>query len=156
MWGTNTKSRLESHFLGEPNSGCWLWEGYLDKNGYGHFRPFKGSRSYLAHRISWEVYRGEIPEGLCVCHKCDNPTCVNPGHLFLGTHLENMQDAKQKKRMWSPLANFNRAKTTCRKGHLLTPDNVINRRTDKQIRDCLTCHRERETIRRKLRRTNGC
>ncbi len=71
---------------------CWLWVGALNKDGYGNF----GSK--LAHRVSWEIHYGKIPIGLCVLHRCDVPNCVNPQHLFLGTHSDNMQDMFKKGR----------------------------------------------------------
>jgi hypothetical protein len=78
-------------------NGCWEWTGCQDANGYGRF-CLKGQRR-LASRVSWMLHNGAIPEGLFVCHKCDNPPCVNPAHLFLGTAKDNMQDCKRKGRM---------------------------------------------------------
>ncbi len=75
--------------------GCWEWSGYRRK-GYGNLR-FKG-RQMAAHRWMWEIVYGHIPNGLCVLHRCDNPPCVNPYHLWLGTHLDNMQDRDAKGR----------------------------------------------------------
>lgn len=73
---------------------CWLYLGRHEKKGYGVIDI--GDKSYLAHRVSYETHIGPIPNGLCVCHSCDNPTCINPEHLWLGTSYQNIQDAKQK------------------------------------------------------------
>jgi len=92
-------ARFESKF--KKTDGCWEWEGCKSKSGYGQF-GVRGDNSYFVsrytHRVSWELYRGEIPKGLCVLHRCDNPSCVNPEHLFLGTHKDNTQDMVEKGR----------------------------------------------------------
>ncbi len=77
--------------------GCWLWQGATRSFGYGCFYalPYK---HYTAHRFAYEHFVGPIPEGLLVLHKCDNPACVNPAHLFLGTSQDNMDDRNQKGR----------------------------------------------------------
>jgi len=76
---------------------CWEWHGSMAPNGYGQFYREKG-KSRQAHRIAWEYENGEIPQGLYVCHKCDNRKCCRPDHLFLGTHSDNMRDMVSKNR----------------------------------------------------------
>ena len=89
---TVTKEQFDLWWTPEPYSGCWLWVGVLRGRGYGNYL-----RRY-AHRVSWTIHNGEIPDGLLVCHKCDTPACVNPNHLFIGTHSDNLKDCFQKSR----------------------------------------------------------
>lgn len=81
----------------ETDGGCWEFTGASDPRGYG--RIFYKSYLWLAHRVSWFITYGEIPVDICVCHKCDNPSCCNPEHLFLGTHQENEADKRAKGRI---------------------------------------------------------
>lgn len=87
--------RFLSYVQPEPNSGCWIWIGSRDPRQYGQLRLGQ-DRLVRAHRLSWTLFRGQIPLDLWVLHHCDNPPCVNPGHLFLGTHHDNMVDAVAK------------------------------------------------------------
>jgi len=76
-------------------SGCWLWTGACVDSGYGVIRYGKSLR---AHRVSWQIHNGPIPEGMGVLHRCDVPCCVNPAHLFLGTDGDNVRDRDKKNR----------------------------------------------------------
>lgn len=81
----------------QKSDGCWVWMGKPDKDGYGIMR-IGGRKAERAHRLSWIIDRGPIPEGLWVLHHCDNPTCVRPDHLFLGTAMDNAVDCNRKGR----------------------------------------------------------
>lgn len=85
----------------EKTDDCWNWKGCINGSGYGEFAIKR--RMKKAHRIAWILTHGPIPRGdgyhgVCVCHRCDNPICVRPDHLFLGTHLDNMRDKVAKNR----------------------------------------------------------
>lgn len=86
--------RFESRFV--KGDGCWNWTAQKGSGGYGLF-CFEG-RQQGAHRVSYQLYVGEIPEGMHVCHRCDNQSCVNPSHLFVGTASDNAHDRDNKKR----------------------------------------------------------
>lgn len=81
----------------KKDNGCWEWKGSKIPTGYGHLN-WETCRNAYAHRVSWILANGEIPDGLCVLHRCDNPPCVNPDHLFLGTMADNIRDRDAKER----------------------------------------------------------
>jgi HNH endonuclease len=83
----------------DRSDGCWIWRGSINNKGYGQIQS--GGRKgglRLAHRVSWEVHKGPVPIGKVVMHSCDNPPCVNPAHLKLGTQGDNLQDMTSKQR----------------------------------------------------------
>ena len=97
-------------------AGCWEWTGAKDSGGYGQLRYL--GVNHLVHRVAWLVWRGPLKKGLDVCHSCDNPVCVNPAHLWVGTAKDNIRDSVAKKR------NYHAAKTHCPHGHEYAGDNL--------------------------------
>lgn len=91
------KSRLLKGITVNASTECWEWNKGVNRQGYGRIQLInrKGAR---AHRAAYEVFKGQIPQGMCVCHKCDNRKCINPDHLFLGTYKDNYRDSKEKGR----------------------------------------------------------
>lgn len=87
---------IERRSMPVTECGCWIWLGTLNPKGYGIVKF--ADETFRAHRLSWLVHRGEIPNSLFVLHQCDTPSCVNPDHLFLGDHRENMRDMARKGR----------------------------------------------------------
>ncbi len=89
--------RFEDKFERIPEAGCWIWTASVGPKGYGMFAHSHTDHD-RSHRSAWRIYRGPIPDGMFVLHRCDVPSCVNPEHLFLGTHKDNMQDMVSKGR----------------------------------------------------------
>jgi hypothetical protein len=117
---------------------CWLWTGGSKVGGYGTLlvgSRTTGRRKVVASRLSYEINVGPIPAGLYVCHRCDTPACVNPGHLFLGDQAANMADAAAKGRT----VGWNAAKTHCPRGHAYAGGNLIERADG--ARGCRECRR---------------
>ena len=119
--------------------GCHIWIGNKQKRGYGLIHC--NGKNVVSSRASYAIYNGEIPHGMQVCHRCDNPPCVNPAHLFLGTNQENQLDAVAKNRQAQV------AKTHCKRGHEYVGDNLY-KNPNRNHRECRTC----KSITAKLRR----
>lgn len=107
--------------------GCWIWTGARHRKGYGRF-AVANRRKVYAHRYSWELAHGPIPDGLFVLHRCDNPPCVNPGHLFLGTNQDNMRDAAAKGRLVSRAKLTEAIVTSMRRRHAAGTASIIEPR----------------------------
>lgn len=91
-----TQERFERLYMAVPESGCWLWLGSVNKDGYGKVKV--EGKNLTAHRWSWMINRSEIPHGMQVLHRCDVTYCVNPNHLFIGTNQDNVYDKEKKGR----------------------------------------------------------
>ena len=134
----------------ETANGCWEWSSAVRGNGYGAFFTHllgEGRKCHGAHRYSWMMVNGPIPEGLWVLHKCDNRICVNPDHLFLGDRTDNMRDCAKKKRVCT-IGQSN--KTHCKRGHEFTEKNTKLNKIGH--RSCKTCIAIREKLARETAR----
>ena len=120
---------LYERFWGKVNKtdGCWIWTGGVNPRGYGKLKV--NGRWVLAHRLSWELKVGPIPDGLFACHQCDNPPCVRPSHLFLGTARDNNADMFRKGRQ-----NYERGPGVSRWGEANFTARITNDQAD-EIRE---------------------
>lgn len=123
--------RLKNLAIPEPNTGCWLWTGYVNQSGYGMATMRRPKRSVLVHRLSYETFVGPIMEWLQIDHRCRTRICINPDHLEPVTGRENLQRADK----WPG------NKTHCKHGHSLLLGQNLH--FYKHYRVCLTCRRQR-------------
>lgn len=130
--GKKTHCSSRCNLLGNikinPN-GCWEWQKGKIKRGYGVIHLSKEKRRILAHRLSYEIFIGEFDQDLFVCHKCDNPSCINPDHLFLGTPLDNALDCQNKGRIFPIRSVAHKRGDKVSRGGKLTPNDVKEIRT---------------------------
>ena len=118
-------------------SECWIWSGYITTKGYGEMQhsPRNNVKQWRAHRLSYFLNTGDIPNGMVVMHACDNRACVNPAHLKIGTTADNNRDMLEKGRQVSGHS----LKTHCKNGHPFEGENL---RRSRGQRICKTCQRE--------------
>lgn len=132
----------------EPNSGCWLWAGSADRKGYGQIMTAVGL--VLATHVSLSIDGKCIPSGMMACHRCDNPPCVNPDHLFVGTAKDNTDDAMKKGRLKMPpkvpKGTIKELGSFCRRGHPRTSENTFF--VSPRVRHCRLCTRLNRQVRR--------
>ena len=141
----NPAAAFHTMYIPEPNSGCWLWLGPYNENGYGRFAI--GAKRVRAHRFALQISDKQRGYGPLACHTCDVPACVNPEHLFWGTQTDNMGDAAQKgrcKRLWQT------SKTHCQRGHEFIP-NDIQSNGKRFCRICRRTRRQQYHLKKKAR-----
>jgi hypothetical protein len=146
---TDTERFFEKVEQPANGSACWVWTAARCSSGYGNFHF--GGRVVQAHRVALALFRGVDAGGQCVCHRCDNPRCVNPDHLFVGTHQDNADDKMRKGRhTW---AN----KSHCTRGHPLSGDNLrIARHSGARVcKECSRIHGRRHDAVRRPRKTEA-
>jgi HNH endonuclease len=141
--------RIMERVIPEPNSGCLIWLGYLDKDGYGKVvDKTKRHSAFMVHRVMYEHFIGSIPHGLTINHKCRVRCCCNPDHL---EPMENVQNVMIGESIFAK----NARKTECKRGHPLSGNNlVIYRKGERQCRTCINMASRIKCRNRRLKRSN--
>lgn len=138
-------TRFQNYIKINPDTNCWEFMGNRDKDGYGKIRIGNGKR-IRTHRLAVLLSGVQIPKGMFVCHHCDNPPCVNPQHLYVGSASDNQKDSFNRGRSVDHGAiNGNRNKTHCKHGHEFTEENtrVLYKNGLKHGRECRQCAKDR-------------
>lgn len=147
------KASIEERFFDKVNKtdSCWLWTGSLTSRGYGSIGV--DGKNVSAHRLSYMLFNGDIPDGFVVCHSCDVPACVNPEHLWVGTASDNMKDMVAKNRH----GITSKKRSHCKKGHSFEEFKpfvrmkTTGRQAGKEYRTCRECSRIYDIGRREKR-----
>ena len=134
-------SKVDKNFL-----GCWYWVASVNDRGYGTFQVFK--RPKKAHRVSYEMFKGKIPDGLELDHLCRVRNCVNPDHLEAVTHKENVLRG-------SSFVSEQAHRTHCKRGHELSGDNLLPHKLKKGLRACKACNTEQVNMYRNRIKSGG-
>lgn len=159
IYKTEPLIRFENLFIKASDASCWEWRGCRNKQGYGKFAAVR-QRPSLAHRFSYEAYKGKIEDGKIVRHTCDNPSCVNPAHLIIGTHKDNSRDMVERQRDLAAI-EIRREKTKafwakvthCQRGHPFDERNTFIRKGGQ--RTCRACRNAAQNSKNRIKRMNG-
>ena len=129
------RTRFDASYAIDPVTRCWMWQRAKNRKGYGQFR-YNG-KMHITSRLSFQMHKGQITKA-CVCHTCDTPSCVNPEHLFEGSHLDNARDKIAKGR------DYHRNVRTCPHGHDYTAENTyVDKRGHRCCRTCMRAKKSR-------------
>jgi hypothetical protein len=134
-WGVPIEERFTRRIERVPFSTCWYWNGATYSKGYGQL--WRDGQRISAHRLSFELFVGQIPPGLEINHLCETPCCVNPAHLEAVTHRENLAYSYREEQ------NTGKFKTHCKRGHEFSPENTLLVGPNRNFRQCRECNRQR-------------